>query len=225
MRARGHSPNSLGFVSSPSTGMPIALHQSSLRKALLDIGAAIACWLLKPNFPFTCSTAVSGLQLICPYSTRKTASKPFLVLHLSIWKSSIEGCKEVVQGKKADPSFSPLTTCALPGWAFLSYGMSVMLKFHQFEVLIWKHMNGVNRRKQKKKLDNGLLSQLVKILPFLCTSVPWKWSGTYFLSHSNTWRNQVLRNVFSFLLNSYTYQNNLIHRFLPNVASILIQSC
>lgn len=27
------------------------------------------------------------------------------------------------------------------------------------------------------------------------------------------------------LLNSYTYQNNLIHRFLPNVASILIQSC
>lgn len=153
IRARSHCPNSLGFAASPPTAVPTALSHSSLRKALLDIAAATAHWLLKPNFPFTCSNAVSGLQSIHPVfhkkNSQQTLSGPASFHLEELHRGLQKGCAR----KKADPSFSPLTTCALPSWAFLSYSMSIMLKFHQFRVLIWKHMNVVTRRKQKKNWE------------------------------------------------------------------------
>lgn len=151
MRARGHSPSSSGFVSSPPiTAVPIALSRSSLRKALLDTAAAITCWLLKPDFPFTCSTAVSGLQLIHPVFHEKNSQQTRSVparFHLEELHWGLpKGCVR----RKAVLSFSPLTTCALPSWAFLSYGMSVMPQLYQFGVLIWKCMNAAKGRKQKE---------------------------------------------------------------------------
>lgn len=141
MRAKGHSPNSCRFVSSPRTAVAVALSQSSLRKALVR-------WLLKPNFHFTCSTAVSGLQLVHPIFHEKNSQQILSVcssFHLEeLHRGPQKGCVR----KKAEPSFSPLTSCTLPTWAILSRSMSAMLKFHQFGVLIWKC--NVNMRKQKE---------------------------------------------------------------------------
>lgn len=136
-----------------------------------------------------------GCSWVALFTIRKPASKPFLALHLSIWNGSIKGCKR----KKADPSFSFLNPCALLSYGRVSCCNVISLgSWSGNSWVLWK--GGVRKRIGSLNLDTSLLSQLVKIFSVLWSSIPWKWRGTYFLSHSNTQRNQALRNAFRFCL-------------------------
>lgn len=168
-------------------------------------------------------TGLSGLQLICPIYHKRTSQQALSGPESFHLEEIHKGLQKGFAKKKAAPSYSLLNLCAL-----LSYGMSVMLQCHQFGVLIWKFMNTVKSRSQKKNREPQAGHRSFEsacenpFLPLQFCSMEVEWHLLPFPFKYS--KKSSIEKCIQVFLNSYKYQNNLIHRFLPNVASILIQS-